>query len=82
MVAVPADVDVDVVRCLNADWLAQDEDGLRDVCPDGPIARAPLKEHLLAAVKRGRARLRVLRGPDADRMVERVGPLAGLPRRG
>jgi hypothetical protein len=81
MVAVPADVDVDVVRCLNADWLAQDEDGLRDVCPDGPIARGPLKEHLLAAVKRGRARLRVLRGPDADRMVERVGPLAGLPRR-
>ncbi len=81
LVAVPAAVDVDVVRCLEADWLAESEDAARRVCPEGAIERAPLKEHLLGAVKRGRARLRVMRGPDAERLLERIGPLAGLPRR-
>jgi hypothetical protein len=82
LVAVHADVDVDVVRCQDSGWLAEDEDHVRLVCPDGPIVREPLKEHLLEAVQRGRAQLRVLRGPDADALLERVGPIAGLPRRG
>lgn len=81
LVAVPADVDVDVVHCLGTDWLAASEEEARRVCPDGPIDRAPLKHFLLGAVQRGRARLRVLRGPDANDLVTRVGPLAGLPRR-
>lgn len=81
-VAVHADVDVDVVRCLDSDWLAEDEERARLVCPDGPIAREPLKNRLLDAVRRGRAQLRVLRGPDADALLERAGPIAGLPRRG
>ncbi len=80
-VAVPADVDVDVVHCLGTDWLAADEEGARAVCPDGPIERAPLKRFLRAAARRGRADLRVLRGPDANELIARVGPLAGLPRR-
>lgn len=81
LVAVPADVDVEIVRCLEADWLAEDDHAAGLVCPDGPIERAPLKDHLLTAAKRGRARLRVLRGPDAESLTERIGPLAGLPRR-
>lgn len=80
-VAVPADVDVDVVHCLGTDWLAEDEPGARAVCPDGPIERVPLKSYLRTVARRGRAEVRILRGPDAHELMARVGPLAGLPRR-
>jgi len=81
-VVIGADVDVDVVRCLGTDWLAESEEAARRVCPDGPIERTPLKQHLTTTAKRGRARIRVLRGPDEEALLARIGPVAGLPRRG
>lgn len=81
LVAVPADVDVDVVHCLGTDWIAENEEAARRVCPDGPIERAPLKRFLPAIARSGRARIRILRGVDADALLERIGPMAGLPRR-
>ncbi len=81
LVAVPADVDVDVVHCLGTDWIAENEAGARTVCPDGPIERAPLKRFLATIARSGRARIRILRGVDADALLERIGPMAGLPRR-
>lgn len=80
-VVVPADVDVDVVRCIGTEWLAEDERSARAVCPEGPIERAPLKGFLLAAASKGRAHVRVVRGQVADDLVARIGPVAGLPRR-
>ncbi|MDZ7799184.1 MAG: VLRF1 family aeRF1-type release factor [Trueperaceae bacterium] len=82
LVVVPADHDVEVVRCLGSGWMAEDEAAVRQVCPSDPIERVPLKERLLAAVRTGRARLRILRGPDAKRLQDRIGPIAGLPRGG
>ncbi len=81
LVAVPADVDVDVVHCLGTDWIAENEEAARRVCPDGPIERAPLKRFLTPIARSGRARIRILRGVDADALLERIGPMAGLPRR-
>lgn len=80
IVTVPADEDVEVVHCIGTDWLAETERSARLVCPDGPIERAPLKHFLLDATRKGRARVRILRGPDASTFVNRVGPVAGLPR--
>lgn len=82
LVAAPADVDVDVVHCLGTDWIAEDEEAARRVCPDGPIERTPLKRFLGPVARSGRARIRILRGVDADALLERIGPIAGLPRRG
>lgn len=81
LVVVPADDDVEVVRCLGSGWMAADEASVRQVCPDDPIERVALKERILEASRAGRARLRILRGVDARRLQEQIGPVAGLPRR-
>ena len=80
-VAVPVDYDVEVVRCLDNDWLAVTEDALREVCGDGPIERTSLKEHLVHAARTGGADIVLVRGPEGEGMEERFGGLAGLPRR-
>ena len=78
----PVEDDLEIVRCLDAGWIAPDEASARAVCPDGPIERAWLRDRLYPLLQAGRTELRLLRGETGREATRRFGPVAGLPRRG
>jgi|GEM_PF-1616842 len=79
-VVLPADVDIDIVHCLGTDWIAEDEDAARRVCPESPIEWAPLKSFIEVTAKKGAARIRLVHGAAADELLAHVGPVAGIRR--
>lgn len=80
-VAVPVDFDVEVMHCLENGWIAEHEEGLREVCGDGPIERTFLKERLAEVAKGVGTEVVLLRGPAGERVQNEFGGAAGLPRR-